>query len=136
MNKWSPFSVLGKQMLFFILVDSNSAPPKGHTAVKRPSSPIQHDTEKKPKVDDSVQSDPQSSPCLSAEPAEKRPDSPLENKMSEGAKAEDVRQHSHFLTCYLLLVHLESMGLYFLNNIIFMKNAFQTMCCKAGVTIF
>ncbi|XP_056620244.1 poly(A) polymerase alpha [Triplophysa dalaica] len=44
---------------------------------------------KKPKVDDSVEQNPQSSPCLSSEPAEERPDSPLENKMSEEAKAED-----------------------------------------------
>ncbi|KTG04840.1 hypothetical protein cypCar_00039034 [Cyprinus carpio] len=56
---------------------------------KRPASPVQHDSEKKAKVD-SVQQNPHTSPCLSADPAIKRPASPLENEMSKKAKVEQL----------------------------------------------
>uniref|UniRef100_A0A8C1AB26 Poly(A) polymerase n=1 Tax=Cyprinus carpio carpio TaxID=630221 RepID=A0A8C1AB26_CYPCA len=50
---------------------------------------VQHDSEKKAKVD-SVQQNPHTSPCLSADPAIKRPASPLENEMSKKAKVEQL----------------------------------------------
>ncbi|XP_051510707.1 poly(A) polymerase alpha isoform X1 [Myxocyprinus asiaticus] len=66
----------------------NVGAQKGPTPLKRPASPIQHETEKKPKVD-SEQQNPQSSPCLSAGPAVKRPASPPGNETAKRAKVED-----------------------------------------------
>uniref|UniRef100_A0A8C2KD80 Poly(A) polymerase n=1 Tax=Cyprinus carpio TaxID=7962 RepID=A0A8C2KD80_CYPCA len=71
---------------------SSNATQKGAAPLKRPGSPVQHDSEKKPKVD-SVQQTPHPSPCLSAGPANKRPASPLGNETSK--KVEEVRQRSH-----------------------------------------
>uniref|UniRef100_A0A673JXW8 polynucleotide adenylyltransferase n=2 Tax=Sinocyclocheilus rhinocerous TaxID=307959 RepID=A0A673JXW8_9TELE len=68
---------------------SSNAPRKGAAPLKRPTSPVQHDSEKKAKVD-SVQQNPHPSPCLSAGPAIKRPASPLENEMSKKAKVEEL----------------------------------------------
>ncbi|XP_052442092.1 poly(A) polymerase type 3 isoform X2 [Carassius gibelio] len=68
---------------------SNNAPQKGASPLKRPASPVQHDSEKKAKVD-CVQQNPVPSPCLSADPAIKTPDSPLENEMSKKAKADEL----------------------------------------------
>ncbi|KAK9956262.1 hypothetical protein ABG768_014007 [Culter alburnus] len=67
---------------------SSNSPQKGAAALKRPASPLQQDLEKKPKVD-SVQQNPNPSPCLSAGPAKKRPASPLGNETSKKAKVED-----------------------------------------------
>uniref|UniRef100_A0A671KZN6 Poly(A) polymerase n=1 Tax=Sinocyclocheilus anshuiensis TaxID=1608454 RepID=A0A671KZN6_9TELE len=66
---------------------SSNAPRKGAAPLKRSASPVQHDSEKKAKVD-SVQQNPQPSPCLSAGPA--GPASPLENEMSKKAKVEEL----------------------------------------------
>uniref|UniRef100_A0A8C1AAZ9 polynucleotide adenylyltransferase n=1 Tax=Cyprinus carpio carpio TaxID=630221 RepID=A0A8C1AAZ9_CYPCA len=71
---------------------SSNAAQKGAAPLKRPGSPVLHDSEKKPKVD-SVQQTPHLSPCLSAGPANKRPASPLGNETSK--KVEEVRQRSH-----------------------------------------
>uniref|UniRef100_A0A8C1VA79 polynucleotide adenylyltransferase n=1 Tax=Cyprinus carpio TaxID=7962 RepID=A0A8C1VA79_CYPCA len=71
---------------------SSNATQKGAAPLKRPGSPVLHDSEKKPKVD-SVQQTPHPSPCLSAGPANKRPASPLGNETSK--KVEEVRQRSH-----------------------------------------
>ncbi|XP_043075276.1 poly(A) polymerase alpha isoform X3 [Puntigrus tetrazona] len=68
---------------------SSNAPRKGTAPLKRPASPIQHDSEKKAKVDN-VQQNPHPSPCLSADPAIKRPASPLENEMTKKAKVEEL----------------------------------------------
>ncbi|XP_059369199.1 poly(A) polymerase type 3-like isoform X4 [Carassius carassius] len=65
---------------------SNNASQKGASPIKRPTSPVQHDSEKKAKVD-CVQQNPLPSP---ADPAIKRPASPLENEMSKKAKAEEL----------------------------------------------
>uniref|UniRef100_A0A673JSU1 Poly(A) polymerase n=1 Tax=Sinocyclocheilus rhinocerous TaxID=307959 RepID=A0A673JSU1_9TELE len=72
---------------------SSNAPRKGAAPLKRPTSPVQHDSEKKAKVD-SVQQNPHPSPCLSAGPAIKRPASPLENEMSKKAKVEEVKDNT------------------------------------------
>lgn len=56
----------------------NGTTQKGPTALKRPASPVQHDTEKKLKVD-SEEQNPQSSPQESA----------LQNEASTGTKVED-----------------------------------------------
>uniref|UniRef100_A0A8C1VDB1 polynucleotide adenylyltransferase n=1 Tax=Cyprinus carpio TaxID=7962 RepID=A0A8C1VDB1_CYPCA len=76
---------------------SSNATQKGAAPLKRPGSPVLHDSEKKPKVD-SVQQTPHPSPCLSAGPANKRPASPLGNETSK--KVEEVRQRSH-VECFL-----------------------------------
>ncbi|XP_051951462.1 poly(A) polymerase type 3-like isoform X1 [Xyrauchen texanus] len=60
----------------------------GTTALKQPASPVQHETEKKPKVE-CVQQNSQSVPCLSAGTAVKRTASPLENETAKRAKVED-----------------------------------------------
>uniref|UniRef100_A0A8C1VBN3 polynucleotide adenylyltransferase n=1 Tax=Cyprinus carpio TaxID=7962 RepID=A0A8C1VBN3_CYPCA len=75
----------------------SNATQKGAAPLKRPGSPVLHDSEKKPKVD-SVQQTPHPSPCLSAGPANKRPASPLGNETSK--KVEEVRQRSH-VECFL-----------------------------------
>uniref|UniRef100_A0A673ITD0 Poly(A) polymerase n=1 Tax=Sinocyclocheilus rhinocerous TaxID=307959 RepID=A0A673ITD0_9TELE len=85
---------------------SSNAVRKGAAPLKQPTSPVQHDSEKKPEVD-SVQQNPHPSPCLSAGPASKSPASPLGNETSEKAKVEEVRQRSHvecFLNLYFLSV--------------------------------
>ncbi|XP_016099809.1 poly(A) polymerase alpha isoform X4 [Sinocyclocheilus grahami] len=66
---------------------SSNAPRKGAASLKQPASPVQHDSEKKAKVD-SVQQNAHPSPCLSAGPA--GPASPLENEMSKKAKVEEL----------------------------------------------
>ncbi|KAK2883709.1 hypothetical protein Q8A67_017346 [Cirrhinus molitorella] len=68
---------------------SSNATRKGAAPLKRPASPVQHDSEKKAKVD-SVQQNPLPSPCLSASPVNKRPASPLENETTKKAKAEEL----------------------------------------------
>uniref|UniRef100_A0A673IR57 Poly(A) polymerase n=1 Tax=Sinocyclocheilus rhinocerous TaxID=307959 RepID=A0A673IR57_9TELE len=78
---------------------SSNAVRKGAAPLKQPTSPVQHDSEKKPEVD-SVQQNPHPSPCLSAGPASKSPASPLGNETSEKAKVEEVRQRSH-VECFL-----------------------------------
>uniref|UniRef100_A0A671KX96 Poly(A) polymerase n=1 Tax=Sinocyclocheilus anshuiensis TaxID=1608454 RepID=A0A671KX96_9TELE len=83
---------------------SSNAPRKGAAPLKRSASPVQHDSEKKAKVD-SVQQNPQPSPCLSAGPA--GPASPLENEMSKKAKVEEVKDNvkDDFLVCITWLGH-------------------------------
>ncbi|XP_026089586.1 poly(A) polymerase alpha isoform X1 [Carassius auratus] len=61
----------------------------GAVPLKRPASPVQHDSEKKPKVD-GVQQTPHPSPCLSADPANNRPASPIGNETSKKAKVEEL----------------------------------------------
>uniref|UniRef100_A0A672KK04 Poly(A) polymerase n=1 Tax=Sinocyclocheilus grahami TaxID=75366 RepID=A0A672KK04_SINGR len=70
---------------------SSNAPRKGAASLKQPASPVQHDSEKKAKVD-SVQQNAHPSPCLSAGPA--GPASPLENEMSKKAKVEEVKDNN------------------------------------------
>lgn len=104
---------------------SSNSPQKGAAALKRPASPLQQDLEKKPKVD-SVQQNPNPSPCLSAGPAKKRPASPLGNETSKKAKVEDVRQRP--LICQTLFTFYFQ---HWVNNFIFytLSNAFfHTMC--------
>uniref|UniRef100_A0A671QNP0 Poly(A) polymerase n=1 Tax=Sinocyclocheilus anshuiensis TaxID=1608454 RepID=A0A671QNP0_9TELE len=72
---------------------SSNTVRKGAAPLKQPTSPVQHDSEKKPEVD-SVQQNPHPSPCLAAGPASKSPASPLGNETSEKAKVEEVRQCS------------------------------------------
>uniref|UniRef100_A0A672KLG8 Poly(A) polymerase n=1 Tax=Sinocyclocheilus grahami TaxID=75366 RepID=A0A672KLG8_SINGR len=69
----------------------SNAPRKGAASLKQPASPVQHDSEKKAKVD-SVQQNAHPSPCLSAGPA--GPASPLENEMSKKAKVEEVKDNN------------------------------------------
>ncbi|XP_016093547.1 poly(A) polymerase type 3-like isoform X3 [Sinocyclocheilus grahami] len=68
---------------------SSNAVRKGAAPLKQPTSPVQHDSEKKPEVD-SVQQNPHPSPCLAAGPASKSPASPLGIEMSEKAKVEEL----------------------------------------------
>ncbi|RXN16713.1 poly(A) polymerase type 3-like isoform X4 [Labeo rohita] len=67
---------------------SSNALRKGAASLKRPASPIQHDSEKKAKVD-SVQQNPHPSSCASSGQASKRPASPTENETSKKAKVEE-----------------------------------------------
>uniref|UniRef100_A0A672T9F6 Poly(A) polymerase n=1 Tax=Sinocyclocheilus grahami TaxID=75366 RepID=A0A672T9F6_SINGR len=85
---------------------SSNAVRKGAAPLKQPTSPVQHDSEKKPEVD-SVQQNPHPSPCLAAGPASKSPASPLGIEMSEKAKVEEVRQRSH-VECFFkfCILHL------------------------------
>uniref|UniRef100_A0A673IXZ5 Poly(A) polymerase n=1 Tax=Sinocyclocheilus rhinocerous TaxID=307959 RepID=A0A673IXZ5_9TELE len=87
---------------------SSNAVRKGAAPLKQPTSPVQHDSEKKPEVD-SVQQNPHPSPCLSAGPASKSPASPLGNETSEKAKVEEVRQRSH-VECFLNVEVVPSEG--------------------------
>ncbi|XP_073709025.1 poly(A) polymerase alpha isoform X2 [Garra rufa] len=66
---------------------SSNAQRKCAAPLKLPTSPVQHDSEKKAKVD-SVQQDPHPSP--SASPVSKRPASPFENETSKKAKVEEL----------------------------------------------
>uniref|UniRef100_A0A672T5W9 Poly(A) polymerase n=1 Tax=Sinocyclocheilus grahami TaxID=75366 RepID=A0A672T5W9_SINGR len=59
---------------------SSNAVRKGAAPLKQPTSPVQHDSEKKPEVD-SVQQNPHPSPCLAAGPASKSPASPVAKLM-------------------------------------------------------
>uniref|UniRef100_A0A671QIW5 polynucleotide adenylyltransferase n=1 Tax=Sinocyclocheilus anshuiensis TaxID=1608454 RepID=A0A671QIW5_9TELE len=68
---------------------SSNTVRKGAAPLKQPTSPVQHDSEKKPEVD-SVQQNPHPSPCLAAGPASKSPASPLGNETSEKAKVEEL----------------------------------------------
>uniref|UniRef100_A0A672T5X8 polynucleotide adenylyltransferase n=1 Tax=Sinocyclocheilus grahami TaxID=75366 RepID=A0A672T5X8_SINGR len=92
---------------------------KGAAPLKQPTSPVQHDSEKKPEVD-SVQQNPHPSPCLAAGPASKSPASPLGIEMSEKAKVEEVRQRSH-VECFFkfCILHL-----------------FQSLICKYFISVY
>uniref|UniRef100_A0A671KXP4 Poly(A) polymerase n=1 Tax=Sinocyclocheilus anshuiensis TaxID=1608454 RepID=A0A671KXP4_9TELE len=95
---------------------SSNAPRKGAAPLKRSASPVQHDSEKKAKVD-SVQQNPQPSPCLSAGPA--GPASPLENEMSKKAKVEEVKDNvksNVFFFFKLYFQHCANFVLYTLFN--------------------
>uniref|UniRef100_A0A671QHK8 Poly(A) polymerase n=1 Tax=Sinocyclocheilus anshuiensis TaxID=1608454 RepID=A0A671QHK8_9TELE len=84
---------------------SSNTVRKGAAPLKQPTSPVQHDSEKKPEVD-SVQQNPHPSPCLAAGPASKSPASPLGNETSEKAKVEEYFISVYFLSVTKLMIYL------------------------------